>query len=661
MIDISPTHPSSFPSTSLSDTPQGSLTNPSDEDWGDFMHGTQREGQGSCKTLASSISHRKLAIRRYENGVVAVDLKLPDIEHLVLSGGGAKGVAFSGMVKALEETQALEKIRTLSGSSAGAISAAFLASGMGHADFDKMSDETNLVSLLDSQSKVLGPIQQFSSTIGNGLAKIPGKTGNIGKLLFDLLPRLQSKATELERLVQTEMVKSIESRSPHAQLSPASEACVKEIRAKGYVTFGDLEQLRKDMPDIKQLNITGTAMFDGSPQMVVFNASLTPDMDVARAAHISGSLPVVFQKPSEQQLPFQADGERTRFQDGGIMLNTPVLDLYEPQFPISSIPESDQLILKFQSENDGIKKDRGTLFSAMADKFVGVRYAARDAQEADGIQAFANKTVIVPLKTEKGNFTGALQGTVNFSMPLAHKNHLQQKLAIEVGQHLSRHDTTETYLFNSLGGALLALNDSLFEVVAHQFQSDPEFKAVIDFRQQAKQALTNLKHALTDAKTTTNDMLELTKDIRETMDTLDQLGDTAAKRDWLAKRLNHGNHADVMELLQAIKRMDTGAAGPKSVVMTEAIEEMGFRDVVTKSDNFIREVIYPSRFRVGQPDSNIKLLDNAASDLRVARTSEDYNQALLHIIDRYVARNSPFSGFSSSTTVDQARAWLIPG
>ncbi|MGY2141035.1 patatin-like phospholipase family protein, partial [Pseudomonas reactans] len=67
------------------------------------------------------MTDRALTIRRYEDGVVEMDLKLPDIERLVLSGGGAKGVAFSGMVKALEADQVLDKIRTISGSSAGAI------------------------------------------------------------------------------------------------------------------------------------------------------------------------------------------------------------------------------------------------------------------------------------------------------------------------------------------------------------------------------------------------------------------------------------------------------------------------------------------------------------------------------------------------------------
>ncbi|WP_338583640.1 patatin-like phospholipase family protein [Pseudomonas sp. MAG733B] len=649
-------------------TDHNSPTTPIDNDCADFQNGSMRIGQGTCEVLVHCVTDRALTIRRYEDGVVEMDLKLPDIERLVLSGGGAKGVAFSGMVKALEADQVLDKIRTISGSSAGAISAAFLASGMGHSDFDKMSDETNLVALLDSHNKILGPIQHVSSVIGKGIAKVPGKAGSIGRLLLDLMPRLQSKAAPLEELLHEKMVESVQSRFKHAlndpqrQLSQATKDCVEQINTNGYVTFGDLATLSKELPEIKQLNITGTAMLDGRPQMVVFNASLTPDMDVARAAHISGSLPVVFQKPSEQGLPFQTKGELTSFQDGGIMLNTPVLDLYEPQFPMSPIPESDQLILKFESGNNDTKKDRGTVGSALADKIVGVRYAARDAQEASGLKAFEKQTIVVPLKTEKGDFTGTFNGTVNFSMPLKHKNHLQQKLEVEVSEYLKRHESSETYTFNSIGGALLALDDQMFEAAANELQNDPGCAEVIDFRQKSQQTMTDLSQALIEAKATGSDKLNLTAPLKDAIHALDQLGDTPGKIEWLAKKLNHGNVPDHMELLQAVKRIDADTGGPKSVVLTKAIEEMGARDIVTKSENFIREVIYPSLYRLDQPDSNVRLLKAAIVDLRETTSTEGYNAVLNRIADQYVSRNFPNSSRPfNSTTVDQARAWVIPG
>lgn len=652
-----PTHPDNFP--------PATSTGPMADDWSDFQTGVIRLGQGRLETLAQ-LAERGLEIDRYQNGVVEVKVQRPPITEVLLSGGGAKGVAFSGMVKAMEAFKTLEGVRTISGSSAGAISAAFLACGMVHADFDKMSDETKLIELLDSHNKVLGPIQKVSSVIGKGIAKAPGNAGTVGQLLFDLLPRLQSKAVPLEDLLHEKMVTTIQSRfekalENHRQLSQQTVDCVDRIKTRGHVTFGDLATLSKDMPEIKQLNITGTAMFDGRPQLVVFNASLTPDMDVARAARISGSLPIVFQRPTEEGLPFQSEGERTSFQDGGIMLNTPIMELYEPHFPMSPIPEEDQLILKFESENDGAGKDRGTLLSTLADKFVGVHYTAQEALMQKGSLDFGRQTIVVPLKTEKGNFTGTVKGTVNFSMPLDDKNYLQKELEIKVAQYLRNHERSETYTFNSIGGALLALDDQLFEAVAKELQHIPGCEEVINFRQHAQETMMVLSQALSDAKKTTKKSLSLTEEMRKAIRTLDLLGDTPGKTEWLAKKLNHGNTPDYMELLQAVKRMDAGTEGPKSVVLTEAIKEMNIRDIAIKSANFIREVIYPSLYHLGQPDSNVKLLSRAIFDLQQARNVEDFNNVLKRITEEYVSRTFPNSKSPlNSTTIEQAKAWLIP-
>jgi exoenzyme U len=134
------------------------------------------------------------------------------------------------------------------------------------------------------------------------------------------------------------------------------------------------------------------------------------------------------------------------------------------------------------------------------------------------------------------------------------------------------------------------------------------------------------------------------------------------KIDWLAKKLNHGNVPDYMELLQAVKRMDAGTTESRSAVLTKAIEEMGTRDIITKSENFIREVIYPSLYRLDQPDSNVKLLNGAIADLRETTCTTGYNTVLKRIADQYVSRNFPNSSRPfNSTTVEQSRLWLIPG
>ena len=65
----------------------------------------------------------------------------------------------------------LDGIRSMSGSSAGGITAALLASGMSPAAFKTLSDKMDLISLLDSSNKKLKLFQHISSEIGASLKR----------------------------------------------------------------------------------------------------------------------------------------------------------------------------------------------------------------------------------------------------------------------------------------------------------------------------------------------------------------------------------------------------------------------------------------------------------------------------------------------------------
>src|SRR5262245_32069806 len=58
--------------------------------------------------------------------------------HGVFEGGGAKGLAYAGALRALKERKCW--FRAVAGSSAGAITAALIAAGL---DFDEMARETD--------------------------------------------------------------------------------------------------------------------------------------------------------------------------------------------------------------------------------------------------------------------------------------------------------------------------------------------------------------------------------------------------------------------------------------------------------------------------------------------------------------------------------------
>ncbi|WP_300629835.1 patatin-like phospholipase family protein [Pseudomonas sp.] len=620
-------------------------------------------GNHTIKTLlVKGVGERNVSLVRDHQGRVTVILSAPPVTNLVLSGGGAKGIAFSGVVQALEHAGKLQGIQLACGSSAGAISAALVASGLGAAAFDKLSDSIDLPSLLNSKDAVTAWMQDASTTVGKLIARLPGPVGNVSQLLMTLLPRLQTEALPLEELIRNESRRSI---LAHIAQSPRETRPAEVIKiadklsAGGAPTFGDLEVLNRHIPAIKQLSITGTGMFAQRPQLVVFNASLTPQMDIARAAHISGALPVVFKNPVEQGHGFQVSGETTAFKDGGLLLNTPAPGVVQKSFPDSPLNRPEALIVNFEASAPDVPVRSGSFLSSVVDHVTGVAHSAAVAFQDKKLEAFADQIVTLPLKTEKGDFHGLLTGTVNFTMQDEQKQHLQAKAQRAVEMHLERRSTAlEHHSFQSLHEAVLAMDDQLLASVQLALQKDPAAAQVLAFRNSAQQALQALDDAITEANQA-QDTLVFTPNISSALRNLDALVHQPEQSDWLGRRLNAAGQRNFQQLLQVAARQIASGALPMSKVIVGAVAEMGARDIAMKAENFTREVIYPSLFRPGQPEVNVDLLHRAAHDLAWATTPAQFNAVLDTIGDRYKARNKPWDKASGSTTVEMAKAWRI--
>lgn len=91
------------------------------------------------------------------------------VEYMAFSGGGASGAMYSGVRDALEESGKIKEIKAVAGSSAGAITASLIATGISRDDFQKLSAETNFQELVDSKRKKFW--------------------GNDGKPLYELIQR----------------------------------------------------------------------------------------------------------------------------------------------------------------------------------------------------------------------------------------------------------------------------------------------------------------------------------------------------------------------------------------------------------------------------------------------------------------------------------------
>lgn len=612
--------------------------------------------------LVEGVGARNVTLLRDHQGRVDVFLSAPAVTSLVLSGGGAKGIAFSGVVRALEDAQKLEGIQSISGSSAGAISAALIASGMGAQAFDRLSDSIDLPSLLNSKDVVTAWMQDASSTLGKLVGRLPGAAGNISQLLMTLLPRLQTEALPLEEVIRNESRQSILehiAQNPRETRPGEVMHIADKLSAGAAPTFGDLDVLSRHIPAIKQLNITGTGMFAGRPQLVVFNASLTPQMDIARAAHISGSLPLVFKSPEERGHGFQTSTETTAFKDGGMLLNTPAPGVVDRAFPESPLTKSESLIVKFESDAADARTRSGSFFSSLADRITCVPHSAAGAFQDKKLEAFAEQIVTLPLKTEKGDFRGLLTGTVNFTMQDEHKQHLQAKARQAVDAHLERRSTAlERHSFQSLDDAVLAMDDAMLASVQPALQKDPAAADVLTFRKNAQQALHALDGAIIEANQAKG-ALVFTPKILSALRNLDALARRPEQIDWLGRRLNVASQRNFQQLLQVATKQIASGALPMSKVIGSAVAEMSVRDIAMKAESFTREVIYPSLFRPGQPDANVELLHRAAQDLAWSSTPTEFNRVLDTISDRYKARNKPWDRMSSATTVEQAKAWRV--
>lgn len=264
----------------------------------------------------------------------------------------------------------------------------------------------------------------------------------------------------------------------------------------------------------------------------------------------------------------------------------------------------------------------------------------------------------LPLNTDKGDFRGMVNGTVNFTMTPEQKEHLQAKARQAVAAHLEkREEVREHYPFASLEDAVLAMDDEMLASVQDQLAKDPAAAGVLLFRKTALQALQALDHAIAEANQA-SDSLKITPKLAAALRNLDALARRPEHIEWLGRRLNAQGHHNFQQLLQVAAKHDT--ASPLSKVMASGVAEMKRRDIAVKAENFTREVIYPSLYRPGQPASNVELLHRVAVKLAKATTPGEFNAALEDIVQHYQARNKPWSKPFKSKTVEMAKAWRIP-
>lgn len=260
------------------------------------------------------------------------------VDCLVFSGGGAKGAMYSGVMESLSVAGVLTGVQAVAGSSAGAITAALIATGISSEDFAKISSDVNFTGLLGSGNALsLGLLLKDGKPLHSLVQKTIASSAAIFLMETDIeslcVKRLVEIANETEFAQKslstvtneedaqklTEQLSYLESskillEDIATNQSPAFQDLKKRCAKGGDVLFKDLEMLRILSPTrFKDLLVTAVRKEDG--ELTIFSTKTTPNVSIADAVRASSGLPLLFQS--------WKIGEH-HFVDGGYRDNVPV-------------------------------------------------------------------------------------------------------------------------------------------------------------------------------------------------------------------------------------------------------------------------------------------------------------------------------------------------
>lgn len=158
----------------------------------------------------STVKHNKETAPSHPSKTAPRD----DYEYLVFEGGGVKGVAYGGALKALTEAKLLTNIKGYAGASAGAITAALCALGYTADEISTIIKDTDFSDFLDHEplgkiSELYELITEYGEHSGTYFHKymqkfVDEKTGNpdytFGDLWDDKKIKLVIVSTDLNKL-----------------------------------------------------------------------------------------------------------------------------------------------------------------------------------------------------------------------------------------------------------------------------------------------------------------------------------------------------------------------------------------------------------------------------------------------------------------------------
>lgn len=261
-------------------------------------------------------------------------IEAPTIKGLVLSGGGARGIAYPGMQQAMVENDTFKHVTYIAGASAGAMTGSFMALGYCADDIEAFLTRLNFHNLLDSKGrnrvrargyrfqnllemiylvKMKQHFKLISEPEDNDLYVIYWQLEQKISCYNDIFENLGIELNSVEGIIAlSEDVEKLE--QVDLALRDFSKRDIDEsgkFLPSHRFTFADFDNIRRLLPEDMQYQIkhlTVNSSNQTKNEEVLHNVSNCPGDSVAECAQRSGAHPLLFSPMKGAEGDYYADG-----------------------------------------------------------------------------------------------------------------------------------------------------------------------------------------------------------------------------------------------------------------------------------------------------------------------------------------------------------------
>ncbi|MBT9456045.1 MAG: patatin-like phospholipase family protein [Burkholderiaceae bacterium] len=606
---------------------------------------------------------KKIAVARKPGGGTVYTAPPPPVREITFSGGGAKGAALPGAIKALQDSGVLRDAKKIAGASVGSMTAALIAAGITAEEFTRIANDDATTDAITEGSGgtklgLLGAALKNKFTggtlnplTGQGLEKV------VGKVLDDTLrKRIHEYTMQCEKT----------GTKPDEGVAEVAEAL-----AKRGPTFMDLRKLSKAIPAVKEVVITGTYTTElgtvdkasqkdfenqnDTGQLYVFDADSEPDLQVAVAVHASASFPAAF-KPVDITL---AIGLKVRFIDGGVMNNTPTSSSLGRERELDPIPEGRGMTFVFEDEG-GASKDllKGTvaptqgLTARLQDWFVGSENAGAEYAKNRVVSDRPEEIVEVPLTIEPKAMKWYQRqklkpwkrkvdpdadmrgGTLNFGLSMEAKLKYQDKTETATNDQIDRAGQPRTREFAS--DAQMFVSIPLAELQTLATGGFEGAAQALVFRERVATLLGILQQAVKTEFAKSDGQIARVLEDPGAASAIGEF-DTLAGKDvdfqgYVAREINKREGLD--NLFAAARK-----GGMKSDALTATYAVADAVKARNQAQNILKDLVYPKMKQEPEGGAGIETLRIVEGLLRGAQEIDDVNGALQIAIDHFLDKS----------------------